>query len=203
MCRDCGVLGLACVCQAYQRLFCVWSCAPLPTRPRLCSKTPPSCCSAAVCLLSIASELWGDRDEHCGNQRVTEPQRQGRCHVVIGSQSVTDDAAGRVKHRRWLEQLDRWKEFAAPPPLLFRKLSNPDLSPAAGKTKLHRQLSQDDSRARRSSMASGLTGKQLLPLSSSMHSGVSQLEPNNMVRMRNQSLGQSAPSLTAGLVSAA
>ncbi|KAJ8277878.1 hypothetical protein GJAV_G00081180 [Gymnothorax javanicus] len=97
------------------------------------------------------------------------------------------------------------KEFAAPPPLLFRKLSNPDLSPVAGKTKLQRQLSQDETRARRSSMASGLTGKQLLPLSTSMHSGVSQLawpqpgEPNNMVRMRNQSLGQSAPSLTAGL----
>lgn len=48
------------------------------------------------------------------------------------------------------------KEFAAPPPLLFRKLSNPDLSPAATaatKSKLHRQLSQDESRARRSSMA--------------------------------------------------
>uniref|UniRef100_A0A3B4BYW4 non-specific serine/threonine protein kinase n=1 Tax=Pygocentrus nattereri TaxID=42514 RepID=A0A3B4BYW4_PYGNA len=96
--------------------------------------------------------------------------------------------------------------FLVHPPLLFRKLSNPDLSPAAGKTKLQRQLSQDDSRARRSSMASGLTGKQLLPLSSSMHSGVSQLawqqqsgEPNNLVRMRSQSLGQSAPSLTAGL----
>ncbi|XP_066548530.1 microtubule-associated serine/threonine-protein kinase 2 isoform X2 [Amia ocellicauda] len=97
------------------------------------------------------------------------------------------------------------KEFAAPPPLLFRKLSNPDLSPSTGKSKLHRQLSQDDSRARRSSLASGLTGKQLLPLSSSMHSGVSQLtwqqpgDANNLVRMRNQSLGQSAPSLTAGL----
>ncbi|KAG5849977.1 hypothetical protein ANANG_G00077410 [Anguilla anguilla] len=63
------------------------------------------------------------------------------------------------------------KEFAAPPPLLFRKLSNPDLSPSAGKTKLQRQLSQDDTRARRSSMACGLTGKQLLPLSSSMHGG--------------------------------
>lgn len=48
------------------------------------------------------------------------------------------------------------KEFAAPPPLLFRKLSNPDLSPAATaatKSKLHRQLSQDESWARRSSMA--------------------------------------------------
>uniref|UniRef100_A0A673ZD09 non-specific serine/threonine protein kinase n=1 Tax=Salmo trutta TaxID=8032 RepID=A0A673ZD09_SALTR len=95
--------------------------------------------------------------------------------------------------------------FAAPPPLLFRKLSNPDLSPAANKSKLHRQLSQDDGRARRSSMA--MIGKQLLPLSSSMQGGVSQLAwqppgepPNNLVRMRNQSLGQSAPSLTAGLV---
>lgn len=52
-------------------------------------------------------------------------------------------------------------------------------------------------------------GKQLLPLSSSMHGGVSQLawqqhsgEPNNLVRMRSQSFGQSAPSLTAGQVSA-
>ncbi|CAB1332236.1 unnamed protein product, partial [Coregonus sp. 'balchen'] len=98
------------------------------------------------------------------------------------------------------------EEFAAPPPLLFRKLSNPDLSPAANNTKLHRQPSQNDGRTRRSSMAR--TGKQRLPLSSSMHSGVSQLAwhppvepPNNLVRMRNQSLGQSAPSLTAGLVS--
>ncbi|XP_059426943.1 microtubule-associated serine/threonine-protein kinase 2 isoform X1 [Carassius carassius] len=98
------------------------------------------------------------------------------------------------------------EELPVPPPLLFRKLSNPDLSPAAGKTKLQRQLSQDDTRARRSSMAGILTGKQLLPLSSSMHGGVSQLawqqhigEPNNLVRMRSQSFGQSAPSLTAGL----
>ncbi|TRY93326.1 hypothetical protein DNTS_035649, partial [Danionella cerebrum] len=97
------------------------------------------------------------------------------------------------------------KELPAHPPLLFRKLSNPDLSPAAGKSKLQRQLSQDDSRGRRSSMASILTGKQLLPLSSSMHGGVSQLawqqhagEANNLVRMRSQSFGQSAPSLTAG-----
>ncbi|XP_027145907.1 microtubule-associated serine/threonine-protein kinase 2 isoform X4 [Larimichthys crocea] len=112
------------------------------------------------------------------------------------------------------------KEFAAPPPLLFRKLSNPDLSPAATsatKSKLHRQLSQDESWARRSSLA--MTGKQLLPLSSSLHAGVSQLawqgpsggfggpgatggasagggEVNNLVRMRSQALGQSAPSLT-------
>uniref|UniRef100_A0A671W7L5 non-specific serine/threonine protein kinase n=1 Tax=Sparus aurata TaxID=8175 RepID=A0A671W7L5_SPAAU len=85
----------------------------------------------------------------------------------------------------------------SPPPLLFRKLSNPDLSPAATaatKSKLHRQLSQDESWARRSSMA--MTGKQLLPLSSSLHAGVSGGEVNNLVRMRSQALGQSAPSLT-------
>ncbi|XP_070816239.1 microtubule-associated serine/threonine-protein kinase 2 isoform X2 [Chaetodon trifascialis] len=123
-----------------------------------------------------------------------------------------------MEHQSGGEEKDA--EFAAPPPLLFRKLSNPDLSPAATaatKSKLHRQLSQDESWARRSSMA--MTGKQLLPLSSSLHAGVSQLawqgpsggfggpgatggtsagggEVNNLVRMRSQALGQSAPSLT-------
>ncbi|XP_054915234.1 microtubule-associated serine/threonine-protein kinase 2 isoform X2 [Poeciliopsis prolifica] len=113
------------------------------------------------------------------------------------------------------EQQKDEKEFAAPPPLLFRKLSNPDLSPAATsatKSKLHRQLSQDENRARRSSLA--MTGKQLLPLSCSLHAGVSQLlgppagpgvpagptggagDGNSLVRMRSQVLGQSAPSLS-------
>ncbi|XP_034003196.1 microtubule-associated serine/threonine-protein kinase 2 isoform X4 [Trematomus bernacchii] len=110
------------------------------------------------------------------------------------------------------------KEFVPPPPLLLRKMSNPDLSPAATaatKSKLHRQLSQDESWGRRSSLA--MTGKQLLPLSSSLHAGVSHMawqgpsgafighgatggpsagDGNNLVRMRSQSLGQSAPSLT-------
>nr|XP_033771301.1 microtubule-associated serine/threonine-protein kinase 2 isoform X2 [Geotrypetes seraphini] len=95
--------------------------------------------------------------------------------------------------------------MTGPTPLLFRKLSNPDLFSSSGKTKLHRQLSQDDCKLRRGSLASSLTGKQLLPLSNSIHSGVGQLtwqpsgETTNLVRMRNQSLGQSAPSLTAGV----
>ncbi|XP_051044477.1 microtubule-associated serine/threonine-protein kinase 2 isoform X3 [Phodopus roborovskii] len=90
-------------------------------------------------------------------------------------------------------------------PLIFRKLSNPDLFSSTGKAKLHRQLSQDDCKLRRGSLASSLSGKQLLPLSSSVHSSVGQVtwqstgEASNLVRMRNQSLGQSAPSLTAGL----
>ncbi|XP_073213948.1 microtubule-associated serine/threonine-protein kinase 2 isoform X7 [Lepidochelys kempii] len=90
-------------------------------------------------------------------------------------------------------------------PLRCRKLSNPDIISSTGKTKLHRQLSQDDCKLRRGSLANSLSGKQLLPLSSSVHSGVGQSvwqpagETSNLVRMRNQSLGQSAPSLTAGL----
>ncbi|XP_007450438.1 PREDICTED: microtubule-associated serine/threonine-protein kinase 2 [Lipotes vexillifer] len=90
-------------------------------------------------------------------------------------------------------------------PLLFRKLSNPDIFSSTGKAKLQRQLSQDDSKLRRGSPASSLSGKQLLPLSGSVHSSVGQVtwqssgEASNLVRMRNQSLGQSAPSLTAGL----
>ncbi|XP_049630570.1 microtubule-associated serine/threonine-protein kinase 2 isoform X2 [Suncus etruscus] len=90
-------------------------------------------------------------------------------------------------------------------PLLFRKLSNPDIFSSTGKAKLQRQLSQDDCKLRRGSMSSSLSGKQLLPLSSSVQSSVGQViwqssgEASNLVRMRNQSLGQSAPSLTAGL----
>ncbi|KAF7254660.1 Microtubule-associated serine/threonine-protein kinase 2 [Varanus komodoensis] len=99
------------------------------------------------------------------------------------------------------------KDAIAEPIMLHsRKLSNPDIFSATGKSKLHRQLSQDDCKLRRGSLASSLSGKQLLPLSTSMHSGVGQTvwqppgESSNLVRMRNQSLGQSAPSLTAGLV---
>ncbi|XP_061488832.1 microtubule-associated serine/threonine-protein kinase 2 isoform X2 [Rhineura floridana] len=94
---------------------------------------------------------------------------------------------------------------AEPISLRCRKLSNPDIASSAGKSKLHRQLSEDDCKLRRGSLANSLSGKQLLPLSTSMHSGVGQStwqpsgESSNLVRMRNQSLGQSAPSLTAGL----
>ncbi|XP_070601895.1 microtubule-associated serine/threonine-protein kinase 2 isoform X2 [Erythrolamprus reginae] len=89
--------------------------------------------------------------------------------------------------------------------LRSRKFSNPDIFSSTGKSKLQRQLSQDDCKLRRGSLASSLSGKQLLPLSTSMHSGVTHTlgqppgESSNLVRMRNQSLGQSAPSLTAGL----
>nr|XP_032639522.1 microtubule-associated serine/threonine-protein kinase 2-like isoform X2 [Chelonoidis abingdonii] len=43
-------------------------------------------------------------------------------------------------------------------PLRCRKLSNPDIFSSTGKTKLHRQLSQDDCKLRRGSLASSLSG---------------------------------------------
>lgn len=47
-------------------------------------------------------------------------------------------------------------------PLLFRKLSNPDIFSSTGKAKLQRQLSQDDCKLRRGSLASSLSGKYLI-----------------------------------------
>lgn len=47
-------------------------------------------------------------------------------------------------------------------PLLFRKLSNPDIYPSTGKAKLQRQLSQDDCKLRKGSLASSLSGKYLI-----------------------------------------
>ena len=47
-------------------------------------------------------------------------------------------------------------------PLLFRKLSNPDIFSSTGKAKLQRQLSQDDCKLRRGSLASSLSGKYLV-----------------------------------------
>uniref|UniRef100_A0A670IT60 non-specific serine/threonine protein kinase n=1 Tax=Podarcis muralis TaxID=64176 RepID=A0A670IT60_PODMU len=84
---------------------------------------------------------------------------------------------------------------AEPISLRCRKLSNPDIAGSAGKSKIHRQLSQDDCKLQRGSLASSLSGKVLLSQAAWQPSG----ESSNLVRMRNQSLGQSAPSLTAGL----
>lgn len=47
-------------------------------------------------------------------------------------------------------------------PLLFRKLSNPDIYSSTGKAKLQRQLSQDDCKLRRGNLATSLSGKYLI-----------------------------------------
>ncbi|KAJ1169726.1 hypothetical protein NDU88_001617 [Pleurodeles waltl] len=138
-----------------------------------------------VCSIAGVTE-WG-----VGLLRVLRPR-------PLGTLIVLDSTAS--------EQACRFQDGATGPTHLpFRKLSNPDLFSSSGKVKLHRQLSQDDCKLRRGSLTGTLAGKQLLPLSSSAHGGVGQLswqapaDSSNLVRMRNQVLGQSAPSLTAGL----
>ncbi|XP_078527835.1 microtubule-associated serine/threonine-protein kinase 2 isoform X2 [Lissotriton helveticus] len=129
-------------------------------------------------------------------------QRDGRLLLAADRKPQPVKRKGAAEERT----AGREQEAATGPTHLpFRKLSNPDLFSSSGKVKLHRQLSQDDCKLRRGSLTGTLAGKQLLPLSSSVHSGVGQLtwqasaDSSNLVRMRNQVLGQSAPSLTAGL----
>uniref|UniRef100_H2MDZ8 Uncharacterized protein n=1 Tax=Oryzias latipes TaxID=8090 RepID=H2MDZ8_ORYLA len=137
---------------------------------------------------------------HVGSMHVSPPPR-AHCHTpcllhpsslpTLKNKTLNSD----VNTRSFLSIFFPQKEFATPPPLLFRKLSNPDLSPAATaatKSKLHRQLSQDESRARRSSMLAGQG------LSGGIGAGMAgtSADVNNLIRMRGQALGQSAPSLT-------
>ncbi|XP_041063691.1 microtubule-associated serine/threonine-protein kinase 2 isoform X1 [Carcharodon carcharias] len=93
-------------------------------------------------------------------------------------------------------------ELSGSSSLFFRKLSNPDLICSSGKvSKLQHQLNEDDGKLQRGSFGGALGGKHLLPLSSSSGPLTCQVpgESSNLVRMRNQNLGQSAPSLTAGM----
>ncbi|NXA44937.1 MAST4 kinase, partial [Nothocercus julius] len=93
-------------------------------------------------------------------------------------------------------QLDH---ILSPPPMPLRKSSNPEVSAGLGKPfKFKRQMSEDGRQLRRGSLGGALTGEYLLP------SAVGQqlwqpAETSNLVRMRSQALGQSAPSLSASL----
>ncbi|KAF1452660.1 Microtubule-associated serine/threonine-protein kinase 4, partial [Spheniscus demersus] len=93
-------------------------------------------------------------------------------------------------------QLDH---ILSPPPMTFRKSSGPEVSSGPGKSsKLKRQLSEDGRQLRRGSLGGALTGKYLLPNATGQQLW-QPAETSNLVRMRYQALGQSAPSLTASL----
>ncbi|XP_078071138.1 microtubule-associated serine/threonine-protein kinase 4-like isoform X5 [Mustelus asterias] len=98
------------------------------------------------------------------------------------------------------EESERFDHILYPPSFPFRKSSNPDVSCGTGKTlKFKRQLSEDVKYLRRGSLGGALTGKYLLPPASIPTSWQQTMETTNLVRMHSQTLGQSAPSLTASL----
>ncbi|XP_066098085.1 microtubule-associated serine/threonine-protein kinase 4 isoform X2 [Saccopteryx bilineata] len=96
------------------------------------------------------------------------------------------------------EQDEELDHILSPPPMPCRKCSNPDL--ASGKSlKFKRQLSEDGRQLRRGSLGGALTGRYLLPNPLAGQAWSASAETSNLVRMRSQALGQSAPSLTASL----
>ncbi|XP_023366625.1 microtubule-associated serine/threonine-protein kinase 4-like [Otolemur garnettii] len=99
------------------------------------------------------------------------------------------------------EQDEELDHILSPPPMPFRKCSNPDVASGPGKSlKYKRQLSEDGRQLRRGSLGGALTGRYLLPNPVAGQAWPASAETSNLVRMRSQALGQSAPSLTATLL---
>ncbi|XP_032941133.1 microtubule-associated serine/threonine-protein kinase 4 isoform X7 [Catharus ustulatus] len=107
---------------------------------------------------------------------------------------------GRAEDDASLEERDEELDhILSPPPMPFRKSSSPEVSSGLGKSpKFKRQLSEDGRQLRRGSLGGALTGKYLLPSATGQQLW-QPVETTNLVRMRYQTLGQSAPSLTASL----
>ncbi|XP_006871057.1 PREDICTED: microtubule-associated serine/threonine-protein kinase 4-like [Chrysochloris asiatica] len=98
------------------------------------------------------------------------------------------------------EQDEELDHILSPPPMPFRKCSNPDVTSGPGKSlKFKRPLSEDGRQLRRGSLGGALTGRYLLSNPVAGQAWPASTETSNLVRMRSQALGQSAPSLTASL----
>ncbi|XP_063310153.1 microtubule-associated serine/threonine-protein kinase 4 isoform X1 [Pelobates fuscus] len=124
----------------------------------------------------------------CDSEGPHSPQQGGAERRAAGGQDRGEEDD---------EELDN---ILSPPPMQSRKCSNPEVSFRVGKSgKYKKQLSEDGRLLRRGSLGGALTGRYLLPAGAVQPTWQASAEASNLVRMRSQALGQSAPSLTASL----
>ncbi|KAK3527184.1 hypothetical protein QTP86_014596, partial [Hemibagrus guttatus] len=158
--------------------------------------------------LSCNSEETESEPEHletrrCGALHTASLEQKGKQGGEQESENDSKDDKMRNKdeHECDEEEDEMLDNIPSPPPLPFCKTSNPEVcSSSSQPLKFTRQLSEDGRQLRRGSLGGALTGKYLLPYMSAQQAWPALgTESSNLVRIRSQSLGKSAPSLTASL----
>ncbi|CAM2119146.1 unnamed protein product [Caretta caretta] len=101
---------------------------------------------------------------------------EGRAAPAGGGRREPQDARAPGAACREAKEKDMVTEST---PLRCRKLSNPDIISSPGKTKLHRQLSQDDCKLRRGSLANSLSEPEKMdgPVTRAMLGTAPRIEP--------------------------
>ncbi|XP_071658754.1 microtubule-associated serine/threonine-protein kinase 4 isoform X7 [Patagioenas fasciata] len=166
-----------------------------PERPGGTGHVDSSCSGS-----SSGSETLSEEGEPGGGRVAAAAPGAGEAAGRLRPGEEQASPGGRPKDDASLEERDEELDhILSPPPMPFRKSSSPEVSSGPGKSsKFKRQLSEDGRQLRRGSLGGALTGKYLLPSATGQQLWQS-AETSNLVRMRYQALGQSAPSLTASL----
>ncbi|KAM6109286.1 microtubule-associated serine/threonine-protein kinase 4 [Phoenicopterus ruber ruber] len=168
-----------------------------PERPRGAGHVGSSCSGS-----SSGSETLSEEGEPGGGGGVAAAPGGAAAAGLLRRRPGEEQASpdGRPEDDASLEERDEELDhILSPPPMPFRKSSSPEVSSGPGRSsKFKRQLSEDGRQLRRGSLGGALTGKYLLPNATGQQL-CQHAETSNLVRMRYQALGQSAPSLTASL----
>ncbi|XP_034156733.2 microtubule-associated serine/threonine-protein kinase 4 isoform X5 [Pangasianodon hypophthalmus] len=164
---------------------------------------PDSCCHSTEATESEPEHLETQR---CGAFLTSHTACLERKGKQGGEQENENDCKeekmrNKDDHESDEEEDEMLDNILSPPSLPFCKTSNPEVCTSSSLAlKFNRQLSEDGRQLRRGSLGGALTGKYLLPYMSAQQAWpASGTESSNLVRMRSQSLGKSAPSLTASL----